>query len=297
MAGGATAAIQEQFMTRCPQLIRPAWLPAEKARQASDRPTASRFGGNRPFRIKNFRWPRCDECKGPKHFLLQLEVRTLPAEVRTLTGLQEGLLQVFYCVFCSPCRDVFDDLSVISAAEMVPSLQSLAAMAIVKAGLDLEGIPRKLREIIEGYTEEFYGTELEVMEVGDWVTAGREIPSYTEMLENREVLEEAGISFDVLEEAWREDSESLGELGWHIPDIKLGGWIQWVADVEYPLCPECNVEMNVPLLQMEDAPKMEYMPGQEVKCGIDMKTLHITICPSCSKPGLGWSCHDDDDFS
>jgi len=287
MAGGATAAIQEQFMTRCPQLIRLAWLP-EKAEQASGRPTASRFGGNRPFRRKNFRWPRCDECKDQKNFLLQLEVRTLPAEARTLAGLQEGLLQVFYCLSCSPYRDVFADLYVISAAEMVPSLQGSAAMAIVKAGLDLEGIPRKLKEIIEGYTEEFHGghkEELEEIEVGDWVTAGREIPSYTEMLENKtELLEEAGISFDVLEEAMNEDSESLGELRWHIPSVKLGGWIRWVQGVEYPTCPECNVEMNVPLLQMEDTTKMlEYLWG-------DVGTAHITLCPSCSKPGLGWAC-------
>ena len=35
-----------------------------------------------------------------------------------------------------------------------------------------------------------------------------------------------------------------------IPLIKVGGWVEWPQNVDYPDCPECKISMTVPLLQL-----------------------------------------------
>jgi len=273
-----------KIISQCPQLVRPAWLPV-KAEHCSGRLKVSKFGGCNPFRRKNFQWRRCNECSQPKSFLLQLELRTLPASARALCGMESGLFQVFYCLNCTPYDGCFDDMELIPESEMVPSLQTLASIKIVEAGLELETLPTKLRDVVVTATEKFLPYEhCPEHEVASWDLKGQEIPSLTEIGERIEsTLEQAGITMETLEEAFEENGGRLAELQWHIPRVKLGGWVRWCQGVEYPQCPDCNQEMTVPFLQMETSDILSFMWGD---CG----TAHITLCSKCGKPGLGWAC-------
>lgn len=278
--------LEDKFVTHFPQLVRSAWKP-EKATTPSENWRASRFGGKRPFRRTNFRWPRCEECNHQKCLLVQLDVFTLPQEAQELSGLKEGLLQVFYCLSCTPFRDVFSDLWVVPPTELVPSLQCLAASTIMAAGIPLGGLPTKLKDAVEGYTEQFDSAKcqgLEEVEVAAWRHLGKEIPSMTELREEAEALEQAGITEEALEKQCDSNDSKIGHLHWHIPNVKLGGWVRWCQDIEYPVCSRCNVEMRLPLLQMEQTVGMlDYMWG-------DSGTAHITLCPTCHRLGLGWAC-------
>ena len=53
---------------------------------------------------------------------------------------------------------------------------------------------------------------------------------------------------------------------------------------EYPTCPDCKVKMTVTLLQMEDH------DGILAFGWGDAGTAHVTLCPGCDRPGLGWAC-------
>ena len=122
-----------KIISECPQLVRPAWLPV-KAQHCSGRLQASKIGGCNPFRRKNFQWPKCNGCSQHKSFLLQLELRTLPASARALWGgMQSGLFQVFYCFHCYPPR-CFDGMELIPESDMIPSLKTLASIKLVEAG-------------------------------------------------------------------------------------------------------------------------------------------------------------------
>ena len=71
---------------------------------------------------------------------------------------------------------------------------------------------------------------------------------------------------------------------------KIGGWIDWVQGVEYPNCPNCegNPLMDLVLLQLE---KENAGSSDVSECNWgDGGVAHVTLCPQCHKPGLGWAC-------
>ena len=51
---------------------------------------------------------------------------------------------MFICLECLPYSGVFDDVTVIPEDELVPSLQGLAALALVQGGRGLQGLPPKV---------------------------------------------------------------------------------------------------------------------------------------------------------
>ena len=67
------------------------------------------------------------------------------------------------------------------------------------------------------------------------------------------------------------------------PDMKLGGWIHWFhelgGDINYPLCPDCNVKMTAPLLAFIGSEKI---PKSYVGFEGDGTTV-ITLCPRCQR--------------
>ena len=63
-----------------------------------------------------------------------------------------------------------------------------------------------------------------------------------------------------------------------------GGYVNFARDVDFPKCPDCAIAMDVPFLQMEVVPEIFNFEWGECGCA------HITLCPNCKRPGLGWSC-------
>ena len=62
------------------------------------------------------------------------------------------------------------------------------------------------------------------------------------------------------------------------------GFIAFVQDEEYPTCPDCDVTMDVVFLQLEEDDELfKFMWGD---CGC----AHVTLCPQCRRPSLGWAC-------
>ena len=65
--------------------------------------------------------------------------------------------------------------------------------------------------------------------------------------------------------------------------IKLGGYIRWCQQIQYPTCPRCKLMMDVTFLQLEDDTMYNFSWGD---CG----TAHVTLCPKCGKAGMSWAC-------
>ena len=66
--------------------------------------------------------------------------------------------------------------------------------------------------------------------------------------------------------------------------FSAAGYITFVQDEEYPTCETCDERMDVTFLQMEeDGDVFNFVWGD---CGV----AHVTLCPKCRKPSLGWAC-------
>ena len=89
----------------------------------------------------------------------------LNLEVENSSKLQSGLLQVFYCPksFHSSV-DVF----LVPESELVPSLQNLAGLAMVKHGINIDKLPPTLKKWIKIYTEEPIFILSKEAEVASW---------------------------------------------------------------------------------------------------------------------------------
>lgn len=305
--------LKQLLASRGPGLVRPAWKPVKAApssrntrntrntRSSSNtqktwNSQGSRFGGCRPYRRPGFRWPRCGECSHQKAFLCQVEGRSLPPLARELTHLKNGLLQVFLCLECLPYEGVFDDVEVVQGDALVPSLQGLAATALAEAEVGLHTLPEKLILEVRVFTEQFSAQEgqdlLEEVEVESWEMKGgreeegEEVPSMTEIqdaveLEDLDDVDEAPAELVLLPQHRERQGR---KLGWAGTGVKIGGWVNWCQSPEYPTCPDCKVAMTVPLLQMEeDDGILAFGWG-------DAGTAHVTLCPACHRPGLGWAC-------
>ena len=145
---------------------------------------------------------------------------------------------------------------------------------------------------------------------------GEEVPSMTEIhdadvVEDLDDMDEAPAELVLLPQ-YRERQGR--KLGWAGTGVKIGGWVNWcqvrvaamcddvcpytpisplmnrlyslclIQSPEYPTCPDCKVRMTVTLLQMEDH------DGILAFGWGDAGTAHVTLCPSCDRPGLGWAC-------
>ena len=61
---------------------------------------------------------------------------------------------------------------------------------------------------------------------------------------------------------------------------KIGGWIGWCGDVDFPQCPDCGVAMDLTFLSI--------IEDEEI-CKIDLGSwlmMNVTLCPRCLRPGL-----------
>jgi hypothetical protein len=88
----------EDLIRQLHELKRTACLPVTEAGDGPD--TASKFSGT-PWLCSGESWPACLRCGAPMALFLQLNLATLPAEIRGELGA--GLLQMFYCVSRREC--------------------------------------------------------------------------------------------------------------------------------------------------------------------------------------------------
>ena len=228
-----------------------AWHPVSFM-QSSGRLQASKVGGKEPFRKRDFSWPMCSECGEHKVFLLQLDMKTFPVEVENSSKLQSGLLQIFYCPksFHSSV-DVF----LVPESELVPSLQNLAGLAMVKHGINIDKLPPTLKKWIKIYTEEPIFILSKEAEVASW------------------------------EEYQGNADHNFGpekQLFIYIP-VKLWGPWRKVEDEDWIWdCKSCGKE-NMTVLLME-INYLFYVEDYDRDVGVeweDYRVVYITFCLSC----------------
>ena len=290
----------DRVLATCPMLARSSWYPIHKPGDDTDSGHDTKFGGNKPFRPDNFRWPICDECNAHKAFVCQINIATLPPLLQEHIKMTSGLFQLFYCLECMPLN-CFKDVYIIKSSQLVPSLQSLAANKAVRLkSYNPKKLPLTLRNFVQDYTEkvplhEVFGDELEENVVEGWNMVRAELPNTQEYRDIESIAEEikskADLSegqFDTFVDLLSDDPDSALEAHVGVTSagsgVKLGGWIRWCQGVEYPECPDCpGVTMDITFLQMEEDEVYEFGWGD---CG----TGHVTLCPQCGRPGLQWAC-------
>ncbi len=163
-SGASVQALMDRVLTQCPDFLSTRWCPMRIPGAIYDTQNTrlnSKFGGDKPFRPDNFKWPVCDFCERKKSFVCQLNIETLPAEFQDKIKLSSGLFQLFYCFECIPgqaaqrtTKRIYSNVNIVQKTEFVPSLMSLAAEAFAKQKTSyMNVLPRKLREYVENYTE------------------------------------------------------------------------------------------------------------------------------------------------
>jgi len=292
-------------LEECPDVLNMAWKPVRADEDISTKFTGSKFGGVDPFRSKYFKWPKCSDCGVLKAFICQIDIKNLPEKLHQHIQRKNGLFQCFYCLDCLDCDWCFEDIFFVPEEELFPSLQSLASRFIFQNNISTDDLPNKLKSYVIKHNEVFrrsdtyirmlpaYQQDWEGFEeenIKEWVELKREIPGYYELLEDGEGLEphviltKTGISEDNLDDLidlGREHPE-LANAPIQFPGcgIKLGGYVNFLM-VNYPTCPDCDVQMTITFLQME----RNIDPFEWGDCG----TAHVTLCPQCGRPGLGIS--------
>eukprot|EP00090_Calanus_glacialis_P021604 TRINITY_DN33331_c0_g1_i1.p1 TRINITY_DN33331_c0_g1~~TRINITY_DN33331_c0_g1_i1.p1 ORF type:complete len:288 (-),score=73.73 TRINITY_DN33331_c0_g1_i1:493-1356(-) len=278
-----------RIQDRCPEVARSAWRPIQAKTESEDK-FATRFGGNRPFRSSNFRWPICEECHAHKAFLCQINLEKVPTTIQEQIQRNSGLFQLFYCLECTPL-DYFKDMDFVPKTEFVPSLKALAADALVKIDCRIKDLPEIVKSYVADLTEdvpeaEYDGDIFEEKEVAMWEELKwKEVPNFEEMAchNNGTLAKKIGITSE-------DDDIYIDDIDYDVNTIltpqggiKLGGYIRWCQQIEYPTCPKCKLKMDVTFLQLEDDDLYNFSWGD---CG----TAHITLCPSCGKAGMSWAC-------
>jgi uncharacterized protein YwqG len=231
-------------------------LPAFKAViEPGDGPTtASKFSG-KAYVLEGEDWPLCPNCNKPMQLFLQLDLGSLPKELKGRFGT--GLLQMFYCTSFEPNCEV-------ASSGWVPFSKN--------------GVVRVLRP-------KGPGKDLEVPSIERYFPAKRIVG--WEPLDDYpglEVLEEQGVEID--NSHYDRIFEEEKKRTWPSPHQgdKLGGWPFWCQSPEYPECPKCGKTMRL-LFQFDSEDDVPYMWG-------DSGIGHITQCEDHKDVvAFGWACH------
>jgi len=277
--------LSKNIIEKCPEVLKAAFQPVEASEITGDCPTVTKFGGRQPFRSSKFRWPKCSECEKQKTFICQINISSLPGKVKLMINRYDGLFQCFFCLDCMPFDGCFDGIYFVPETELVPNLQSIVSQFLFKNNINTSRLPNGLRSSVLLQNEVFRQWDWEGFEekrVGTWTKLKQEIPTIHEIIDDgqHKILASVNISEDELIDM--EDVEHDG-IGFPHSGIKLGGYVRWCQGVEYPTCPDCGVMMTVTFLQLENTTLFPFTWG-------DSGTAHVTLCPLCGKPGLGWAC-------
>ena len=206
---------------------RSAWKPIV---ENGDGPlSASKFAGL-AFVKPDEEYPLCQNCGKPLQLFVQLDLDTLPEQLREEFG--RGLLQLFYCVSEKPLCEVECSAFFPFAKSVVTRIIPPETTATAVERPSFEGaFPPKL---IIGWEE------MEDFPGGD-------------------EAESLGIELD------EDEMDALCESGYPLAGDKLAGYPMWVQGIEYPDCPVCGEEMRL-LFQIDSEDNLPFMFG-DIGCG------------------------------
>lgn len=212
----------------------------------------SKIGGN-AYIPEGQQPPRCTNCNKELVLFLQLNPKDLP-EGSDLDLEPEKLVQLFYCTSQSPPCEVVCEA-------YLPFSKSVLARTLP--------LPEKGVSQAE---EQSGGRQFAEKIITDWVVHD-DYPDWQEMQVGGARLKDAEI--EVLENS----SQGVPQAG-----DKLGGWPYWVQGVEYPVCPECGIQMQM-IFQIDSNHHLPYMFGDSGIGHLHQCRLHKSVL------AFGWASY------
>jgi uncharacterized protein YwqG len=208
----------------------------------------SKFGGT-PWLGGDEFWPTCQHCGKPMPLFLQLNLKTLPQDLRAEFG--KGLLQLFYCTSNDPhCESECDAFFPFTKSKLV---------RIIEAA---RGLNRHDRPDIAARC------------LPKCIIAWEERDDYPYWEEGEEY------SLKLSHKEWK----VVAEHGFPRSGDKLAGWPDWIQGIEYPYCPLCNERMRL-IFQLDSNDHVPYMFG-DLGCGYitqcPVHTNQVAFAWACS---------------
>lgn len=238
---------KQELLKKLEPFKRKAWIPVTTIGDKEIK--SSKFSG-KVFLKKGELWPVCPNCGKPMQLFIQLNINELPEEFKSNLNVENGLLQMFYCVSNEPLCEC--------DCEAYFPFSKSTLLRIVST----EGDGNVIEDVA---MERFF--------------PAKTIISWNEVIDypNLDELSELGIILN------DEEEEIYEEL--QIPHCgdKLGGWPYWVQNIEYPSCPKCNKPMKL-IFQIDSDNNLPYMFG-DCGCGhITQCEEHKDVL------AFGWAC-------
>lgn len=215
--------ITARLMEKVSHLGRPAWFPVVE--EGDGGAAVSKFSGA-PWLAPGESWPVCPSCEGQMQLFLQLDLASLPIELRGEFG--QGLLQLFYCVNESPLCEV--DCEAYS-----PHARSTLARRVDPSKAGSAGVVDATR------------TMFPAQRIVGWDKVAVDLP-------NSEELDGQGVALD------DDESDALYALELPLAGDKLAGWPNWIQGIEYPQCRTCRKPMRL-VFQIDSEINLPHMFG------------------------------------
>ncbi|MBL9012771.1 MAG: DUF1963 domain-containing protein [Myxococcales bacterium] len=220
-------------------LARTRYIPETEAGESKQ--LASQLGGV-AWLPRSSKWPRCKSCKRPMHLILQLTAADAPADA--LVVPKGKVCQVFHCGRTSSC----DEMGYASTPDGHGKLVRLIdAKSAVRAA-----------------------------DPPDHLALGRRIVGFASAPEvpgHGDVIDHMAAKLNAKELAAIRDSEQRP-----YGKTKLGGWADWIQDVQSDSCTKCDAKMRF-VLQLADE-VVEFGDG----------LAYVQQCPAHPEQfAMGWS--------
>lgn len=258
LAPQTSKTIQETILQPAPEEVlkkvavykRHTWMPVID--EADQELLDSKIGGW-AYIPEGEKHPHCPNCGEELTLFLQLNPKDLP-ENSDLDLEPDQLIQLFYCTNQDPhceveCEAYFPfSKSVVARSIPIPAQKPIKNLSLSSSKQFAE----------KGIT--------------DWIGYD-DYPDWQEMQVGDAKLTE--IEVEVLEA-----NETI------VPKAadKLGGWPYWVQGVEYPLCPECGIQMQM-IFQLDSNHHLPYMFGDAGIAHLHQCRLHKNIL------AFGWASY------
>ncbi len=238
----------EEILQKIEIYKRKTWMPVID--EAAGEILASKIGG-RAYIPAGESHPACSNCGEELTLFLQLRPQDLPHNC-DLDLDPDKLIQLFYCTTENPnCEAECDAWAPFSKSVLARSIE----------------IPTQLPDPSPVHAGERQFHEKSIV---DWIE-NEDYPDWQEMQMGDAQLTEKEV--EVLE---------TSENGTPKAADKLGGWPYWVQGVEYPVCAECGIQMQM-IFQLDSNHNLPYMFGDSGIGHLHQCRLHKNIL------AFGWA--------